>query len=258
MRFNLRGLLGVLALVSAIAAPASTAAPGNGNGNGGASANAGNPHVDGAAGNPHLDGASGNPHPAGPPGNPGHPTGRSSSGSGSPASSSSGTTSARSSAPAATTRAANANANANGAPKGKITFCHATGSATNPYVLITTSINGYLNGHSKHAGDRLPGPDGTCADPAGRIPSPTPTGRSGGGGAGGAGGSGGSGLGSGTESFQDSGSSPAAQEAVSPDPPAASDDSGSLPFTGEDLGILALLGGAFVAAGMALRRRGAA
>src|SRR3954452_13013494 len=34
----------------------------------------------------------------------------------------------------------------NGAPKGKITICHATKSETNPYVEITISVNG-LHGH---------------------------------------------------------------------------------------------------------------
>lgn len=44
---------------------------------------------------------------------------------------------------------------------GKITICHATASATNPYNLITVSING-LNGHGKHAGDIIPAPAGGC------------------------------------------------------------------------------------------------
>jgi hypothetical protein len=44
---------------------------------------------------------------------------------------------------------------------GKITVCHATNSATNPYEEITVSVNG-LNGHSKHAGDNFPAPEGGC------------------------------------------------------------------------------------------------
>ena len=44
---------------------------------------------------------------------------------------------------------------------GKITICHATSSATNPYNEITVSING-LNGHGKHAGDIIPAPVGGC------------------------------------------------------------------------------------------------
>jgi len=42
----------------------------------------------------------------------------------------------------------------------KITICHATGSATNPYELITISVNG-LNGHDGH-GDIIPAPAAGC------------------------------------------------------------------------------------------------
>lgn len=36
----------------------------------------------------------------------------------------------------------------------KVAFCHATGSATNPYVLIETSVNAFYNaGHIDHTGD---------------------------------------------------------------------------------------------------------
>jgi hypothetical protein len=47
--------------------------------------------------------------------------------------------------------------------KGKITICHATGSATNPYVEITISVNG-LNGHAHHQDGRdiIPAPVGGC------------------------------------------------------------------------------------------------
>lgn len=44
---------------------------------------------------------------------------------------------------------------------GKITICHATSSAKNPYNEITISING-LNGHAKHEGDIIPAPAGGC------------------------------------------------------------------------------------------------
>jgi hypothetical protein len=43
----------------------------------------------------------------------------------------------------------------------KITICHATGSAKNPYVEITVNVNG-LNGHDKHDGDLIPAPAGGC------------------------------------------------------------------------------------------------
>jgi hypothetical protein len=44
---------------------------------------------------------------------------------------------------------------------GKITICHATNSEKNPYNEITVSVNG-LNGHSKHEGDIIPAPEGSC------------------------------------------------------------------------------------------------
>jgi hypothetical protein len=44
---------------------------------------------------------------------------------------------------------------------GKITICHATGSAKNPYNEITISING-LNGHGKHENDIIPMPAEGC------------------------------------------------------------------------------------------------
>jgi hypothetical protein len=52
---------------------------------------------------------------------------------------------------------------AEGNEQGKITICHATGSATNPYVLITISVNG-LNGHDGHDGDIIPAPEGGCPE----------------------------------------------------------------------------------------------
>ncbi|HEX4733333.1 MAG TPA: hypothetical protein VH247_02880 [Thermoleophilaceae bacterium] len=63
---------------------------------------------------------------------------------------------------------ATAGEQSNGAPKGKITICHATGSATNPYVEITISVNG-LNGHGDHQDDRdiIPAPADGC--PAGQA-----------------------------------------------------------------------------------------
>ncbi|MEX1021621.1 MAG: hypothetical protein WD058_00605, partial [Dehalococcoidia bacterium] len=44
----------------------------------------------------------------------------------------------------------------------RVTICHRTSSATNPYVRITISVNG-LNGHGGHAGDIiLNSPDEEC------------------------------------------------------------------------------------------------
>ena len=46
----------------------------------------------------------------------------------------------------------------------KISICHKTGSAENPYVLITLSENGVIHGHSKHAGDIIPAPVDGCPE----------------------------------------------------------------------------------------------
>ncbi len=43
----------------------------------------------------------------------------------------------------------------------KITICHATGSAKNPYVEITIDSNG-LHGHDGHENDIIPAPAGGC------------------------------------------------------------------------------------------------
>ena len=43
----------------------------------------------------------------------------------------------------------------------RISICHATSSATNPYVLITVDRNS-LNGHGDHDGDIIPAPAGGC------------------------------------------------------------------------------------------------
>ncbi len=44
---------------------------------------------------------------------------------------------------------------------GKITICHATNSATNPYDQITIDFN-ELNGHSNHKDDLIPAPVDGC------------------------------------------------------------------------------------------------
>jgi TolB protein len=55
-------------------------------------------------------------------------------------------------------------------PRERITLCHATGSATNPYVEITVSYNAVDgHGHEDHANDIIPMPAGGCPRP------PTPT-----------------------------------------------------------------------------------
>lgn len=51
---------------------------------------------------------------------------------------------------------------------GKITICHATASATNPYNKITIDFNG-LRGHSNHKGDIIPAPESGCP-----LVTPTP------------------------------------------------------------------------------------
>jgi len=55
--------------------------------------------------------------------------------------------------------------------KGKVTICHATGSATNPYVEITISVNG-LHGHAHHQDGRdiIPAPAGGCAPGSSSTP----------------------------------------------------------------------------------------
>ena len=45
---------------------------------------------------------------------------------------------------------------------GKITLCHATGSAINPYVEITISVEGETHGHTNHPGDIIPAPADGC------------------------------------------------------------------------------------------------
>jgi hypothetical protein len=45
---------------------------------------------------------------------------------------------------------------------GKITICHKTGSAKNPYTEITVSNDATMDGHSTHEGDIIPAPEGGC------------------------------------------------------------------------------------------------
>jgi hypothetical protein len=55
---------------------------------------------------------------------------------------------------------------ANAANGGKILVCHASGSTSSPYVLISVNARAFArfsdgHGSSKNI-DLLPGPDGTC------------------------------------------------------------------------------------------------
>ncbi len=52
----------------------------------------------------------------------------------------------------------------------KITLCHATGSTTNPYVEITVSVAGAMDGHATHPGDIIPAPAEGCPVSAPAMP----------------------------------------------------------------------------------------
>lgn len=68
-------------------------------------------------------------------------------------------------------------------PFQQIAICHATGAEKNPYVEITISEQGVLNGHLPHHDDIIPAPAGGCpTEVVGGAsieltptPSPTPT-----------------------------------------------------------------------------------
>ena len=57
-------------------------------------------------------------------------------------------------------------------PPGRVTICHATGSATNPYVVITVSENALKNGHDDTHGDLNPVNAALCTT---STPPPCPT-----------------------------------------------------------------------------------
>lgn len=44
----------------------------------------------------------------------------------------------------------------------KITICHRTGSAKNPYVQITVAADATRDGHGTHEGDLIPAPEDGC------------------------------------------------------------------------------------------------
>ncbi len=56
---------------------------------------------------------------------------------------------------------------------GKVTICHNTGSATNPYTVITTANEAVINAHTAH-GDQILAEGGTCGEeppgPGGETP----------------------------------------------------------------------------------------
>lgn len=138
------------------------------------------------------------------------------------------------------------NSHGSAAPHHKVTLCHATGSRTNPYVLITVSVNATTgNGHGRHEDDIIPAPAARC--PSGETEDPGDS--SGGGGGGGddpkpTGGGGGSGE---TPTYDGQPSAPPRAFA-----PAAQE----LPFTGFPVWALALAGAGAVGAGALLRRKG--
>lgn len=77
-----------------------------------------------------------------------------------------------------------------GAASNKVSICHATGSATNPFVSISVPEQAIVHGHSKHSNDIIPPISGfaglnwaagestwnnNCVVPTIDDPSPVPT-----------------------------------------------------------------------------------
>jgi hypothetical protein len=121
-------------------------------------------------------------------------------------------------------------------PDPKITICHATGSETNPFVVITISENG-LHGHARagHQNDEdvIPaGPNGECEDQGKNPPPPD------------------------EHQPPDEGVEPTTGGG---EPPAAgvegASSQGELPFTGLSVLGLAIAGSALASLGWFLRRR---
>ena len=128
------------------------------------------------------------------------------------------------------------------APHEKVTLCHATGSPTNPFVVITVSVNAATgNGHGLHEDDIIPAPAGGCPG-AGEDPGEDPGGDPGANPGGG-----------------DPGDGDSPQSPKGPDPDVhgsgvqSAAGSGDLPFTGLPAWMLLALGAVLVAGGAALR-----
>ena len=153
----------------------------------------------------------------------------------------------------------------------KITICHATGSATNPFVVITVSVNATTgNGHGDHEDDIIPAPEGAEENPAlcasgGEGPGGNETEGGAGAGTGGET-SGGATEGSGVAAATASGGAEAAAAGGSGEEGilgvlasgrdlAAQTAQGNLPFTGLPVWVVLFAGAALVALGMALRWR---
>ena len=156
----------------------------------------------------------------------------------------------------------------NGAAHQKTTLCHATGSAANPYVEITISDRA-VDAHARHQDGRdiIPAPAGGCpatapaqAPAAEQLAAPVAeevaavieerreatTGRKGE-----------SAVAGVTETSSpagDSDSEPTAAAAATANEATATDDDGTLPFTGLELVLVIMIGAAFLLAGFALRR----
>jgi hypothetical protein len=154
--------MGTLLVAASVTwAPGALAAPGGqGNGQGQAAGAHKGPHSGVAAGNPHRSGSTGNPHSGSSSGNPHSGSAPYGVATGYGASSAAGGNSD-------STGGGSANSNAGG--QGKTTICHATGSAKNPYVVITPANPGVQNGHAGHQDGRdiIPAPAGATKGPHG-------------------------------------------------------------------------------------------